>query len=128
MDPTGATTAAMNVAIEQWSCASVNHQRFELSGAGNGYYTIGLSASNECVDVEDEALADGAWLIRTPCDGHISQKWLPVPQSGGSYLLVNALSSKCADVDGMSTTNGALLQQYVCNGGDNQLWFLSQPL
>jgi hypothetical protein len=128
MDPTGSTTAAQHVAIEQWTCASVTHQRFVLRGAGDGYYTIGLSGSTECVDVEGEALGDGVWLIRSPCDGHASQRWLPVPQSDGAYLFVNALSSKCADVHAISPDNGALLEQYVCNGGDNQRWFLSNPL
>lgn len=118
----------MNVAMEQWSCGSVNNQRIVLSGAGNGYYTLGITASNDCVDVEDGALGDGVWLVRIPCDGRTSQKWLPVPQNDGTYLLINALSSKCADVDGQSTSNGALLQQYVCNGGGNQRWHLNAPL
>lgn len=128
MDPTGPMTTAMNIAIEQWSCASVSHQRFVLTGAGNGYYTIALSGSSECVGVEGETLEDRAWLVRTPCDGRASQKWLPVPQIDGTYLLVNGLSSKCADVHGQSADNGALVQQFVCNGGDNQLWRLADPL
>ncbi|MES1188186.1 MAG: RICIN domain-containing protein [Myxococcales bacterium] len=125
MAASGALTAAANVSLQQLTCAKGDRdQIFDFRDAGDGYYSIAVSGSQECVAVEGDAIENRALLVRLQCSDTKSQKWLAVPQHDGGVILINALSSKCADVGGKLPDDGTPIQQYVCNGADNQRWSL----
>jgi hypothetical protein len=89
-------------------------------------YDIQSVHSGRSIDVKDFSLADGAAIQQWGYGGGFNQRWVPVPQGNGEYLLKSTLhSGKCLDVDGWSTANGANIIQWPCHGGANQRFRLN---
>jgi hypothetical protein len=57
-----------------------------------------------------------------------SQSWRFLPQSDGSYLIVNSESGGCLDVEAHSYALGARVLDWACHGLANQRWHVSSQV
>jgi len=83
-------------------------------------YTVKSSFSNLCLDIAGASTADGAKVVQQNCSGAASQVFSFVPDTSGTYRIVNMNSGRSLDVTDVSTANGALIQQWANSSGANQ--------
>jgi hypothetical protein len=91
-------------------------------GGGTGGGTSGVLrgvASNRCLDVPDQATANGTLLQIWDCNGGANQQWTYL--SNGE---LQVYGDKCLDVPGHATSAGTRVEIWDCNGGANQQWNL----
>ncbi|MEU3891534.1 alpha-L-fucosidase [Streptomyces sp. NPDC029041] len=87
-----------------------------------GTYKIINRNSGKALDVADASTLDGAELIQWPYGGGPNQQWRLLPNTDGSFRLVNVKSGKL--LQSPNSVQGATLTQMPDNGGDNQWWNL----
>ncbi len=78
------------------------------------------SGSNRCLDVPNNATANGTLLDIWDCNGGANQKWTLL--SNGE---LQVYGNKCLDVPGGATAAGTKVEIWDCNGGSNQQWTLN---
>lgn len=85
--------------------------------------------SGLCLDIENNSLAAGAFVVQNPCDANDpAQRWVVTKLAqvftpdGGYRRYMNKNSGLVMDITGASTANNARLVQYFSHGGDNQLF------
>jgi hypothetical protein len=94
-----------------------------ISNNGGGGGSTGVlrgAGSNRCLDVPNQATANGTLLDIWDCNGGANQQW--------NYLSNGELQvygSKCLDVPNHATAAGTRVDIWDCNGGANQQWTLN---
>lgn len=80
--------------------------------------------SGLCLEVENSAMTNGAFLRHKTCTGAPNQQFTTVltdpSNPAGPIALMAKHSGKCLDIPNFSRTRGARVQQFDCNGGVNQ--------
>ncbi|WP_329571874.1 RICIN domain-containing protein [Kitasatospora sp. NBC_01266] len=84
-----------------------------------------LLSGGLALDVPGSSPNAGTQLDTSKAAGSANQNWELIPQSDGSYDLVNGSSGLCAEVNGGSTAAGAVVDQWPCVGSPNQFWTLT---
>jgi hypothetical protein len=125
LDASGALTPAGNVSMQQLACAESPTQSFTLRREADERYSIRITGSDDCLDVEAASRQTGARIIRSPCTSELSQRWLPTERELGLYALQNALSGKCLDVMGSDPQDHIGIDQWLCQDAPNQNWVLA---
>ncbi len=90
------------------------------TGGGGNSGVLRGAGSNRCVDVPNQATANGTLLQIWDCNGGANQQW--------TYLSNGALQvygNKCLDVPGHATSAGTRVEIWDCTGGSNQQWNLN---
>ncbi|MFF7994294.1 ThuA domain-containing protein [Kitasatospora xanthocidica] len=101
-------------------------QRWQLSDAGNGAFTL-TAAGGKCLDVPgDKVVTDGALLQQWSCWGGDNQSWRVEPSGPGTYRLVSVAGGKCLDVPGAATADGVRLDQAACDDSTGRQWKLTR--
>jgi hypothetical protein len=59
--------------------------------------------------------------VQQPCDGSLSQLWIPDPFSGYQHF-VNAASRKCMDVTDGTNADWTPVQQWTCTYTPGMAW------
>ncbi|HEX6681456.1 MAG TPA: alpha-galactosidase [Candidatus Limnocylindrales bacterium] len=110
--------------VVQWAANGQANQRWRLTDAGGGYFTVTNVNSGKCLDVfgGTAATGDGVRIAQWACHGGTNQQWRLQDAGGGFVNLIARHSGKCLDVTGGSTADGAQLVQWACNGGTDQQW------
>jgi alpha-L-fucosidase len=90
--------------------------------ADQGMYRVINRNSGKALDVANASTADGAALIQWPYSGGTNQQWRLLPNTDGSFRLVNVNSGKL--LQSPDSTQGDSLTQGTDNGSDNQWWKL----
>jgi hypothetical protein len=91
-----------------------------VGGSTGGGAVVRGVGSNRCLDVPNNATANGTQLEVWDCNGGANQSWT---LTSAKELQVSG--DKCLDVVAAATTAGARVQIYDCNGGTNQQWNLN---
>jgi hypothetical protein len=89
-------------------------------GSGGGGAVVRGVGSNRCLDVPNNATANGTQVEIWDCNSGSNQSWTLT-----SAKELQVYGNKCLDVAGAATTAGAAVQIYDCNGGTNQQWNLN---
>ena len=77
--------------------------------------TLAALHSTKCLNVPNGATTNGLGLIQYTCSASgLNDRWRTVPQTDGSYQIVNVLTSKCLTVPGGSTADSVQVTQNVC--------------
>jgi hypothetical protein len=115
------------------------HQVFQLlnpnPAAEGTWYTLRVTHTDQCLDVEGPSRENGAEVHQWPCFSPIrsNQRWLVIntgrndPETGRPrYKLVNGFSNKCLDIRGHGNDGfiNTTLQQWDCTEADHQLFLL----
>ncbi|MFE9451927.1 RICIN domain-containing protein [Streptomyces sp. NPDC006739] len=87
-----------------------------------GTYKVINRNSGKALDVNGASTADGATLIQWPYGGGTNQQWTLLPNTDGSFRLVNGKSGKL--LQSPNSTQGATLTQGTDSGDDTQWWKL----
>jgi alpha-L-fucosidase len=87
-----------------------------------GTYKVINRNSGKALDVNGASTAEGASLIQWPYGGGTNQQWSLLPNTDGSFRLVNVKSGKL--LQSPSSTQGATLTQGSDIGDDTQWWKL----
>lgn len=103
-------------------------QRFVLTSAGDGYYTIRNINSNKMVDVAYAGQTAGTNVWQYTANGTDAQLWQPVltGDGDGSYYLVSKCNGLYLDVLGGGTRDGTNIQVYTGNGTNAQKFYLNE--
>ncbi|GGT14669.1 glycosyl hydrolase [Streptomyces tanashiensis] len=124
-----AASSADGAAVIQYTPGTGANQKWRLTDAGNGTFTLVAAHSNKCLDLPGGKITtDGALIQQWACNTGSNQKWRPELVSGTTdvYRLVSVASGKCLDVPGATTANDVQLIQWTCHGGTNQQWKLNK--
>jgi alpha-L-fucosidase len=79
--------------------------------------------SGKVLEVRDASPADGGLMIQWPWTGGPNQRWQLVPNTDGTYRLLNVRSGKLLESPNGSV-QGTQLDQYADTASDNQWWRL----
>ena len=110
---------ANNAIVQQWGCANVDNQKWQIESLGAGLYKLKAMHSGRLLSIGASNPADGAKTIQWDDGTYIDQKW-SIQASGSGYRLVVLHSGKCLDVPNFGTADGLQLQQMTCNGSSKQ--------
>lgn len=102
---------------------SSSAQRFEITSAGNGYYTITAEHSGKVLDIKSASKANGTVIQQYTGNNTSAQKWGFVNAGNGYYYITSALGT-FMDVKSAQTANGTQIQSYAYNGSNAQKWKL----
>jgi hypothetical protein len=75
-----------------------------------------------CVDDDQDSVADGNALKLHSCKSELRQTFWAVERANGYFAFRSALSGKCLHVRGASTAAGAVIEQSTCSFAADQLW------
>ena len=79
-------------------------------------------ALTNCVDDDQDSVADGNALRLHACKSELRQTFWAVERAGGYFAFRSALSGKCLHVRGASKAGGAVIEQSTCSFASDQLW------
>ncbi|NJP46328.1 RICIN domain-containing protein [Actinacidiphila epipremni] len=117
------SSGAVNVQLQQQTCANGSNQRWTLTAVSGGY-TLSSVSSGLCVGVQDARTNAGAPIRQETCTGAASQTWT-LTADGGSYRVANANGGKCMNIKDNSTSAGALVQTNSCDSVATKRWTLT---
>lgn len=107
--------------VQQGSCGvGLAKQQWHFVPLSDGYYKVINANGGQVLSVDSSSTNENANVWQWSDLGLNNQKWLPVLQSDGSYLLVAFHSNKCATVANAGFTDGTLLWQNTCSTVANQ--------
>jgi hypothetical protein len=86
----------------------------------DGYYSIRVRHSGQCLDIRGASTDEGGQAIQAPCSGAENQKFQLVSAGHGRYSIGAKHSRLCLDVRGGGNADGTPIIQYHCHGGPNQ--------
>lgn len=99
-----------------------NYQKFTITRANDGLYTIKNVASGRVLDVAAGSSTNGASVQLYDSNNSCAQRWI-VEKSGEGYRFLSSCSGKAIDIPGGATsTSGMMLQIYSANGSNAQVW------
>jgi hypothetical protein len=90
------------------------------SGSSSNTGVLRGAGSNRCLDVPNNATANGTLLEIWDCNGGANQQWTAL--SNGE---LQVYGNKCLDVPNNATAAGTRVEIWDCNGGANQQWTLN---
>ncbi|WP_435748345.1 glycosyl hydrolase family 95 catalytic domain-containing protein [Microbacterium sp. PMB16] len=117
------SSTADGALLTQATCTHGANQKFRLTDAGNGVFSLVGQQSNRCLDVSGASTANGASVVQWGCSTATNQRFALV-DDGDGYRLVAQHSQKCLDVNGGGSADGAAIVQYACTSSANQRWDL----
>jgi len=120
----GSRASGANVQI--WSPNGTAAQRWRVSRAAGGTYTIRNEASGRLLDVDGGVAASGTNVQQWKGNGTAAQRWR-LKRSGSAYTIATAAgrgASYVLDVEGAWGHGGANVQLYRSNGTAAQRWRL----
>ncbi|MER7729138.1 ThuA domain-containing protein [Streptomyces sp. NPDC096323] len=108
-------------AVIQYAPNGDANQRWRLTDAGDGAYTLAAQHSAKCLDVPS---GGGSRLQQWDCaNGAANQKWLIEPVESGAYRVVSVASGRCLDIPEASTANEVRLTEAPCSASAiSQRW------
>lgn len=110
--------------VQQWSCAKLPHQLWNVIDLGHDEYSIVSQLSKKALDVSGASNEDGVVIVQTPFRDVDNQRWRLEKTAAGSYKIVNARTRKCLDLQEGKRDDGVKIQQWSCSGESNQMWLL----
>ncbi|MFJ5788034.1 ThuA domain-containing protein [Streptomyces hydrogenans] len=118
-------SSADGAAVIQWTATSGANQKWKLTDAGAGAFTLTAQHSNKCLDLASKnATTVQQW---TCVAGASDQKWKLTPAGLGTYRVVSVLSGKCLNIPQASTANDVQLVQSTCSTtAASQKWRFGQ--
>jgi M6 family metalloprotease-like protein/uncharacterized repeat protein (TIGR02543 family) len=128
--PSSSTTPG--VAPILWDKSIAANQRWKLTSAGDGYYSLRNVRSGLVLDVSDHRVNNGK-LVQWAYNGGNNQLWRLIAHANGSYTITSKLDEGfCIDVPNSSSANGvAPIVWAVGKNQANQQFYLdavSRPL
>lgn len=112
-----------SAAITLNSNKKISSQRFEITSAGNGYYTITAEHSGKVLDIKNGSSTSGTAIQQYTSNDTSAQKWGFVNAGNGYYYICSALGT-FMDVKNASSSEGTTIQSYSYNGTTAQKWKL----
>ncbi|GAA2940282.1 hypothetical protein GCM10010458_26450 [Microbacterium luteolum] len=109
--------------VQQATCADAGNQKFALTDAGGGSFTLVAQHSNSCVDIPGASTTNSVTAVQWGCSTATNQRFT-LSDGGDGYQLVAQHSQKCLDVGGSSQAENAAVIQYSCSSSANQRWDL----
>ncbi|MGN2360525.1 RICIN domain-containing protein [Streptomyces luridiscabiei] len=107
----GAGTAN-GTAVDLWSWAGADQQKFSLEPVGDGYYKIVAKHSGKVLNVSGASKDNGGPVDQWDWAGVDQQKWRPESLGDGSYKIIAKHSGKALTVAGGDTADGTGMQQW----------------
>lgn len=105
----------------QWTANSgADSQRWRLTDAGNGHWTVTSLYSGKCLDNGNTTI-EGGNVVQWTANGGNAQQWTVSDAGNGCYTLVSRMSGKGLD-NGSGTADGAGCVQWAVNRGTPQRW------
>lgn len=124
--------------MEIWPLSGENHQRWNLTHVGNGYYKIASQASGYVITVPaGKETNDNVDLVLKPYTGSNNQKWRITLTSHGSYKIKAKSSESYTSKDlvmdletNILYNNGLNIRQreYLDNTSYKDEWFLYKTI
>ena len=108
--------------VQQWSCARLPHQLWNVIELGRDEYSIISQSSKKALDVSGASIEDGARIVQTPFRDVDNQRWRLESAGSGLYKIVNTRTRKCLDLQEGKRDDGVKIQQWSCSGELNQTW------
>ncbi len=116
--------------LEQWQ-ASINGlgqtdrwQKWQISKAANGYYTIMNLNSGKYIDVPGSTTVSGTVLQQYRGNLTDAQYWA-FTAVGSNYKITNKANGLAITNHASSTANGTTITQETYTGANNQLWTMN---
>jgi cytochrome c len=118
-------STADGAAVIQYASNGGANQRWRLTDAGSGSFTLTAQHSAKCLDLPSGSASPvQQW---TCVAGAADQKWKFEPTGLGSYRVVSVLSGRCLDIPQASTANDVQLIQSPCSAtATSQQWRFGQ--
>ncbi|MHA4773504.1 ThuA domain-containing protein [Streptomyces sp. MSC1_001] len=118
-------STADGAAVIQYASNGGANQRWRLTDAGSGSFTLTAQHSAKCLDLPSGSASPvQQW---TCVAGAADQKWKFEPTGLGSYRVVSVLSGRCLDIPQASTANDVQLIQSPCSAtATSQRWRFGQ--
>ncbi|WP_017239922.1 RICIN domain-containing protein [Streptomyces sp. SS] len=88
------------------------------------YSEVRNAWSDQCLEVADWRMDDGAPVRQWPCHGGRNQQWRFIEMANGHTAIQNRNSNKCIDAPGGNYGNGTQLIQWDCHLRYNQQWLV----
>lgn len=116
-------SAASGANIQMYNSNSTAAQRWVIKnvygsdGRATGYVTIAHAGTSSVLDVSGGSKKSGTNVQQHTANGTAAQRWIPVKQANGSFVLYSGLGRNLVlDVSGGSVSNGANVQIWSANG------------
>ena len=106
--------------LQIWGNANVNHQKFNITYLGNGYYKIQSAYTNKVLDVAGASASNGANIQQYEYNGSDAQQWEIRDLGNHQYAILSKCNGLYVDLAGGSTAEGANVQMYEGNGSKAQ--------
>ena len=126
-------SAAQKANVQQWQNVGGDNQQWQITSAGNGYYTLKAKHSDLALAVDldpatnggkQDPTANGVNIFQYGTNQNDNRLWKIESVGEGYYKLTNKYSGKVLDVSRVSQNNGASVHQWTYVGGANQQWQL----
>ncbi len=117
----GSKTTSHTVSVPARSAVLLTVTGTESPGTGPSTGAIVGRQSARCLDINDNATANGTQAQLWDCNGQANQRWT---YSTGRQLSVYN-GTKCLDAYDNGTANGTQVVIWDCNGQSNQQWTLN---
>lgn len=113
-------------ASQLWGGNGTQAQMFQITSAGEGFYSVRAVHSGKALDSAGAMLLPGSKVQQwAPC-GNFSQKWSFQLNEDGTYTIVCAANNLAIDVSGAHDADGAAVVTYTQNGTAAQKWMLEK--
>lgn len=88
----------------------------------SGVYEVRNKYTNQCLDLYQAKVADGAVIDQWGCNNAAAQSWIFTSLGSDVWRITAQSSNKCMDVANASTANYTLVHQWTCVGSASQKW------
>ena len=109
--------AANGDLLVQGTCLVHAYNMFEVAPRDNGFYTLYVAATGQCLGITDASSDLRAKVREETCTGSESQQFDLRETDSGYYQIVARHSQLCLDVQNDYTGPGAYIWQYICDLG-----------
>jgi hypothetical protein len=111
---------ANGAAVVQNRCNNSDNQKFALTPAADGTYSITAKHSGLVVELGGWQGQNGATINQWELHGGTNQRWRLVQADGDYFYILSYHSEKALDVAGVRKDDGTPLVQWSLYGGWNQ--------
>ena len=101
-------------------------QRWAITRASDGFYTVRNMASGKLLDVSGASPAARANVWSYESNNTDAQRWAIVKNSNGTYTFINKISGNVLDVAGGAAANGTNLHTFIATHGANQQFTIKE--
>ena len=113
LDVTGQSTDN-GANVEIWERTNGNNQKFNVSYAGDGYYTISDVRTGKMVEICEENSSPGTNVHMWEANETDRQKW-KIEKNGNGYIIISKIGDLALDVYGGYTASGTNIQVWINN-------------